>query len=198
MTLEVCSPPHTRLNRAMLKHLSAAIEWPRYALDAAGIGVAHIGPGAFHRAHQAWVFDDALAGDPRWGVSAISLKSTVLRDALEPQDGLYTVAVLGAAPRYRVIGALRETLVAGTQHGEVLTRMAAAQTRIVTLTVTEKGYCLDAQGRLDFGHPDIRNDLARTIVQNGWSLYELQSATMSLEDIFLKLTTAEESEKPNA
>jgi ABC-2 type transport system ATP-binding protein len=42
---------------------------------------------------------------------------------------------------------------------------------------------------------DIRGDLARTIVQNGWGLYELQSATMSLEDIFLKLTTAEEAEK---
>ena len=42
---------------------------------------------------------------------------------------------------------------------------------------------------------DVRSDLARTIVQHGWSLYELQSATMSLEDIFLKLTTAEEAEK---
>jgi ABC-2 type transport system ATP-binding protein len=42
---------------------------------------------------------------------------------------------------------------------------------------------------------DVRSDLARTIVQNGWGLYELQSATMSLEDIFLKLTTAEEAEK---
>src|SRR5262249_7402776 len=45
---------------------------------------------------------------------------------------------------------------------------------------------------------DIRSDLARTIVQNGWGLYELQSATMSLEDIFLQLTTKEESEKVNA
>src|SRR5207244_11064080 len=45
---------------------------------------------------------------------------------------------------------------------------------------------------------DIRGDLARTVVQNGWGLYELQSATMSLEDIFLKLTTAEEGEKQNA
>jgi ABC-2 type transport system ATP-binding protein len=42
---------------------------------------------------------------------------------------------------------------------------------------------------------DVRSDLARTIVQNGWGLFELQSATMSLEDIFLKLTTAEEAEK---
>jgi ABC-2 type transport system ATP-binding protein len=42
---------------------------------------------------------------------------------------------------------------------------------------------------------DLRSDLARTVVQNGWGLFELQSATMSLEDIFLKLTTAEEAEK---
>jgi hypothetical protein len=42
---------------------------------------------------------------------------------------------------------------------------------------------------------DIRSDLARAIVQNGWGLYELQSATMSLEDIFLKLTTAEDAER---
>ena len=41
---------------------------------------------------------------------------------------------------------------------------------------------------------DIRSDLARAVVQNGWGLYELQSITMSLEDIFLKLTTAEERE----
>ena len=45
---------------------------------------------------------------------------------------------------------------------------------------------------------DIRSDLARTIVQNGWGLYELQSSTMSLEDIFLELTTAEEGEKASA
>jgi hypothetical protein len=45
---------------------------------------------------------------------------------------------------------------------------------------------------------DIRSELARTIVQNGWGLYGLQSATMSLEDIFLELTTAEEAEKQGA
>ena len=54
---------------------------------------------------------------------------------------------------------------------------------------------LEVEGEL---RKDIRSDLARMIVQNGWGLYELQSSTMSLEDIFLKLTTAEESEKQNA
>jgi len=43
---------------------------------------------------------------------------------------------------------------------------------------------------------DIRSDLARTVVQSGWGLFELQSVSMSLEDIFLKLTTAEEREYP--
>ena len=56
-------------------------------------------------------------------------------------------------------------------------------------------HLLQIEGEL---RKDIRSDLARTIVQNGWGLYELQSATMSLEDIFLKLTTAEEGEKQNA
>jgi len=54
---------------------------------------------------------------------------------------------------------------------------------------------LQVEGEL---HKEIRSELARTIVQNGWGLYELQAETMSLEDIFLELTTAEESEKLNA
>ena len=54
---------------------------------------------------------------------------------------------------------------------------------------------LQVEGKLK---KDIRSDLARAIVQAGWDLYELQSATMSLEDIFLELTTAEESENQNA
>jgi ABC-2 type transport system ATP-binding protein len=57
---------------------------------------------------------------------------------------------------------------------------------------------LDGRHRLQIEselQKDVRSDLARTIIQNGWGLYELQSATMSLEDIFLKLTTAEEAEK---
>ena len=55
-----------------------------------------------------------------------------------------------------------------------------------------KGSHLQIEGEL---RKDIRSDLARTVVQSGWGLLELQSASMSLEDIFLKLTTAEEAEK---
>jgi fructuronate reductase len=148
------------LHAATLAQLPRDIERPRYDLDQVDIGVVHLGPGAFHRAHQAWYFDDALAHDPRWGISAVSLKSTALRDALEPQDGLYTVAVLDASIRYRVIGSLRERLVAAADRERVFARLADSATRIVSLTITEKGYCLGADGALAFNHPDIANDLA--------------------------------------
>ena len=148
------------LNAGTLAQLPREVERPQYDLDQVSVGVVHLGPGAFHRAHQAWYFDDALARDPRWGISAVSLKSATLRNALEPQDGLYTVAVLDESIRFRVIGSLRERLVAAADRERVFARLAAPTTRIVTLTITEKGYCLGADGALDFNHPDIANDLA--------------------------------------
>jgi fructuronate reductase len=149
-----------RLCAAALPTLPDAITRPAYALDRLRLGVVHFGPGAFHRAHQACYLDAALAHDPRWGVCAVSLKSAKLRDALAAQDGLYTVAIRGPEKRYRVIGCLREQLVAAEASGQVLARLAAADTAIASLTVTEKGYCLRADGTLDFSHPDIAADLA--------------------------------------
>jgi fructuronate reductase len=121
---------------------SAAIARPAYTRRNARIGVVHLGVGNFHRAHQAVVFDDLLAaGDARWAVSGVSLRRPVMRDALAPQDGLYTLLVRdGAGTRARVIGALRELLVAPESPAAVIARLAAADTRLVTLTVTEKGY----------------------------------------------------------
>jgi fructuronate reductase len=148
------------LDARALDTLPAAVERPRYRLDAVAIGIVHLGPGAFHRAHQACYFDAALATDPRWAVSAVSLRSAALRDALQPQDGLYTLAVRGPDVRHQVIGCLRERLVAASERERVLDRMTAAATRVVTLTVTEKGYCLGADGTLDFSHPGIAADRA--------------------------------------
>ena len=147
-----------RLSMSTLAQLPAAIE--RNPSKDVRIGVVHIGPGAFHRAHQAWYFDEVLNTDPNWGICAVALKSTGVRDALQPQDGLYTVAVLDDAVHYRVISALRELLVAPHDRERVLTRMAASDTAIVTLTITEKGYCLRGDGHLDFDHIDIAHDLA--------------------------------------
>src|SRR5580698_573327 len=122
-------------------------------------GILHFGPGAFHRVHQAWFVDKLLADDARWSISGVSLRSPEVRDALTPQDGLYTLAILDEHTSYRVVGSLREILVAREDPENVLARLSAPTTRVVTITVTEKGYCLDAAGNLDTTHADIQSDL---------------------------------------
>jgi fructuronate reductase len=123
-------------------------------------GIVHIGPGAFHRVHQAWYADRLLEHDPRWGIAAVSLRSAALRDALRDQDWLYALAILDERESFEIIGSLCDVLVADGAPGEAAV-VAGDDTRLVTLTVTEKGYCLDGEGRLDFGHPDIARDLGQ-------------------------------------
>ncbi|MBL8552537.1 MAG: mannitol dehydrogenase family protein [Hyphomonadaceae bacterium] len=143
-----------------LKSLASITARPSYDPAAVAIGVVHFGPGAFHRAHQLDYLDRLLARDPRWGVSGVSLKSVRVRDALKPQDGLFALSILDEEPAVRVIGALREVLY-GREDGAVLkARLAAAQTEVVTLTVTEAGYCLAADGGLDLAHRDVAADIA--------------------------------------
>ena len=150
-----------RLNAATLREANAGVERPAYDRASTRIGIVHFGPGAFHRAHQADYIDQLLGADPRWAISAVSLRSASVREALAPQDCLYTRVELGSEVRYRVIGAIREVLTAPEQPQAVLARLSAPQTRFVTLTVTEAGYCLDAGSRLDVSHPDIAHDLTQ-------------------------------------
>jgi fructuronate reductase len=147
------------LSQANLGRVPREVKRPGYDRRAVDIGIVHFGPGAFHRVHQAWFVDKLLANDPRWGICAVSLRSTDVRDALIPQDGLYTLATLDESTSYRVIGALKQTLVAPEDPERVLEQLSAPRTRVVTMTVTEKGYCLDADGNLDMSHGDIRRDL---------------------------------------
>lgn len=132
---------------------------PDYDPAATRIGIVHIGPGAFHRAHQAVYVDDLLARYPDWGICGVSLHSTGVRDALRPQGGLYALALLGEQPGLRVIGAVRELLAAREEQAAVIARLADPAVRLVTLTITEKGYCLAGED-LDLTHPDIVHDLA--------------------------------------
>ncbi len=152
----------TRLSSAALARLPGAVDRPRYDRGRVTTGIVHLGVGAFHRAHQA-VYTEALlaAGDTRWGITAASLRSTGTRDALAPQDGLYTVNIRGAEDRCAVIGSIQRVLVAPESPRALLDAMCAPATAIVSLTVTEKAYCRDpATGALDDTHPDILHDLA--------------------------------------
>ena len=151
----------TRLSEATVQPAAATL--PAYDRAAVRIGVVHLGIGAFHRAHQAVVFDDALAsGDLRWGVLGASLRSPGVRDLLAPQDGLYSLLVRdGAEETVRVIGAVRGVVVAAEDPAALVEAMASPEVHIVTLTVTEKGYRLHpATGALLETDPEVVADLA--------------------------------------
>lgn len=157
-----------RLQPSRLTRLPADVATPRYDRTNLRGGIVHLGVGAFQRAHLAVVNEAALhaSGDHAWGIVGVSLRSPDTRDALAPQGGLYTVATRDAdaqgLPResLQVIGNLFALLVAPEDPAAVLARIAHADCRIVSLTVTEKGYCHDpATLALRWDDPDIQHDL---------------------------------------
>ena len=152
-----------RLSNSTLHRLAANVKQPGYDRTQVRIGIVHLGIGAFHRAHQAVYMDSVLAsGDNRWGILGVSLRSGDTKEAIEPQDGLYTVASRdGAGDSFRVIGSVAKVLVAPENPESVLAAMTDPDVRIVSLTVTEKGYCYSpATASLDESHADIVHDLA--------------------------------------
>ena len=137
-----------------------------YDPKSVSIGIVHLGAGAFHRAHQADFTDDAIRrGGHQWGILGASLRSPDTRDALAPQDYLYTLAETDeTGERCRIIGALRGILVAPEDPRALVEAMCRPSVKIVSLTVTEKGYCHDpASGELNEAHPDILHDLANPL-----------------------------------
>lgn len=129
-------------------------------------GIVHLGLGAFFRAFGAVYLHElmqAQGGD--WGIVGVSLRSPDTRAALAPQDGAYTCVVQGPdgeAPQ--LIESVVQVLVAPEDPAAVLAAMAAPETRIVTLTITEKGYCHEpSTGRLNRDHPDIVHDIAEPL-----------------------------------
>jgi fructuronate reductase len=153
-----------RLSNASLDDVRPGVAVPDYDRAAARIGVVHFGPGAFHRAHQAFYFDEMLTRGHDFAVCGVSLRSASVHDALGPQDGLYVLAEREAQPSFRVIGSLKEVLTAPATPDAVFARLASPDVKIVTSTVTEKGYCLTPSGDLDLNHPDIVGDLASPAV----------------------------------
>lgn len=151
-----------RLQPAVVGRLSPAVHQSRYRREAHGVGIVHLGLGAFHRAHQACYVDELLdkaGGD--WRICGVSCRSPTVRDQLAPQNCLYTVAERDTSgTRYRLVRSLAEVLVAPEDPAAVIEAIARESTQLVSLTVTEKGYCRDpATGHLDLGHAGIIHDL---------------------------------------
>ena len=150
------------LNQHHLAKLPSPVRRPDYDRGEVTCGIVHLGVGAFHRAHQAVYTDSILNQDNAWGICGVSLRSPRTSNALTGQDCLYTVVSRGRdGDSARVIGSIGKILVARQNPETCVAALTDPSVRIVSLTITEKGYCHDpATGRLDPLHREIAHDLA--------------------------------------
>ncbi|WP_426989505.1 mannitol dehydrogenase family protein [Pseudarthrobacter sp. Y6] len=129
------------------------------SLPKAPVRIVHLGLGAFHRSHQAWYTQHASDAS-EWGIAAFTGRRPDAAVALAAQDGLYTLIERSdSGDSFEVIGSLVEA-VDGADVGRFSELVAAPQTAVVTLTITEVAYGLGADGRLDRNAPDVAADLA--------------------------------------
>jgi mannitol 2-dehydrogenase len=156
------------LIRAALGLLAPPVIVPRFDPAAVTAGIVHLGLGGFHRAHMARYThnlmdraDDAL----NWGIVGAGLlpADRKMHDSLQPQDNLYTLIERSATDEtVTVIASLAGVVFAGESSAALLDTIDQPSIRIVSLTVTEHGYCLNrATKQLDPDHPLIRKDLAQ-------------------------------------
>ena len=155
-----------KLNQANLPLLDPSVAAPRYDRRQVGQSMAHIGVGGFHRSHQAVYAENLFhqGGDLRWGLCGLGLlrQDARMRDALRSQDCLYTLVERSATgDRARVVGSIINYLFAPDDREAVIEKLAAPETKIASLTITEGGYYIQTStGQLDAGHPDLLHDLA--------------------------------------
>lgn len=154
----------TTLSADSLATLSRTAAIPRYDRNGLHAGILHFGVGNFHRAHQA-VYLDALFNSGRdhdWAIlgAGVMPGDARMRAALSRQDWLTTVVEQSAGESHaRITGAMINVLPVGDTQA-IIDKLADPAIRIVSLTVTEGGYFIDASGAFDQAHPAIRADAA--------------------------------------
>lgn len=155
------------LNRRTLASLRPPVHVPAYNPADVVPGIVHLGFGGFHRAHMARYTHALMERDPaalNWGIIGAGLlpADRRMQDSLAPQDGLYTLIERSAeGETVSVIGSVARVIYAGDTSAALLDAIDQSSIRIVSLTVTENGYCLNpATRRLDPEHAQIRQDLA--------------------------------------
>ena len=155
-----------KLNKQNLTNLGAGIALPTYALEDRRQGIAHIGVGGFHRAHQAF-YTDALMNTGEgldWAICGVSLREEDRAnfEALKSQDFLFTLFELGDTPdtETRIIGSMSQMLMSTDNDLALIDKLASPEIRIVSLTITEGGYCIDDSTGEFMSHlPQIQHDL---------------------------------------
>lgn len=153
-----------QLSQQTLDKLDPRIAVPRYDRSALRPGILHIGLGNFHRAHQALYLDDLMVrGDTlEWGILGAGAMpgDAVMRKDLAAQNWLYSVVEQDAASQSaRVVGAMTGFVEVEAGHGPLRAAMRDPETRVLSLTVTEGGYYLDAAGHPNLDHPALLADI---------------------------------------
>ena len=156
-----------KLNQANLPKLATQVSRPSYDGSQLKTGIVHIGVGGFHRSHQAHYVHQLLErnADLDWGITGVGLREAdrTMNDVMQRQDGLYTLVTQSpdGSVKSEVIGSIRGYLLAVDKPEAVVDRMADADTKIVSLTITEGGYNFNATtGEFDFGNPQVQHEIA--------------------------------------
>jgi mannitol-1-phosphate/altronate dehydrogenase len=150
---------------AKAKHMQALASFPDYQRENLCCGIAHLGLGNFHRSHQALYLHKLLQKKPQnWMIHAIGMRSgsIPLINAMRSQDNLYTLTERsGTEDTIQVIGAIKEVSHGPSETESVIDTLSQKTIKIISMTVTEKGYCNTPTGDLDTEDKLIKQDLLR-------------------------------------
>jgi len=152
-----------KLNTSNLEAISQNVGLAEYDQSVLSSGIVHMSIGGFHRAHQAFYIDKLLSQTPEnWMITAVGLlpgdKDNI--EALQSQDCMYTLVQRSISKdEPRIIRSIKNAIHAPTNPDQVIAALANPETKIVSLTVTEKGYCYDETGNLDLTNSNLQNDL---------------------------------------
>jgi mannitol 2-dehydrogenase len=157
----------TALSAQALPTVWESVPVPEYDRKAVSVGIVHLGVGGFHRAHQAMYLDRLMQQGKglEWGICGVGVlpQDRRMLEAMDAQDCLYTLVVKhpDGTLEPRVIGSMVQYLLAPDDPEAVIERMAAAATRIVSLTITEGGYNMhQVTGEFDAADEGVQHDLA--------------------------------------
>ncbi len=155
-----------QLNQENLQEIESRIPAPKYGRSSDKTGIVHIGVGGFHRAHLAYYLHQLKNSSEasEWGICGIGLREadSKLHDIFNTQDHLYTLMVKHPDGNIEpeVIGSIVDFKMGTTDPEPVIALMAHADTKIVSLTITEGGYNFNpTTGEFNFDNPDIQHEL---------------------------------------
>ena len=162
---DAANPSAFLLNNKNLHKVPTTVQKPTYNRDDLKHGIVHFGPGQFACAHFFEYVEDLVEGGRMdLGVTAVCPNNPERRDLLAPQDNLYTISAGSGEEREdrqdRVIGCIKDVLVASEDRKKIVNLIADPSTQIVTMTVTQKGYHFDDNHQLNLKSEDIQKSLA--------------------------------------